>query len=191
METFFFSLCIRYVWHSKQKVLLGKNSTVWYLLCRTQGRHPTTEAIKDGKQQAKATDANEVPLWNLFTVFRNYNKRDDFSLAAKIRYHKRYPAKIATQSLKKIQEPQQQLGHWGLKKITLIKILSAEISDLTTLDLVSSATSASISWWRATREAERIEAGRSFVLQGCRVWKGNVQYHPYAGNEAISGTYRI
>lgn len=71
----------------------------------------SNQAIKDGHQQAKATDANEVPLWNHFTVFRNYNKRDDFSLEAKIRYHKRYPAMTATQSLKKIQEPQQQLGH--------------------------------------------------------------------------------
>jgi len=88
-----------------------KNFIGWYLLWKSQEKHPTTEVIKDGNQQAKATDTNEVTLWNHFTVFRIYNKRDDFSLAAKIRYHKHYPAKIATQSLKKIQEPQQQLGH--------------------------------------------------------------------------------
>lgn len=168
-----------------------KNPTVWYLLWRVQERHPTRGAIKVGNQQAKATNANEMPLWNHFTVFRNYNKWDDFSLAAKIRYHKHYPAKTATQSLKKIQEPQQQLGHWGLKKISLIKILSAEISDLTMLDLVSSATSASIHWWRATRQVEWIETGRRFVFQGCRKGEENVQYHPYTGNEAVSETYRI
>lgn len=88
-----------------------KNPTVWYLLWRVQERHPTREAIKVGNQQAEATNANEMPLWNHFTVFRNYNKWDDFSLAAKIRYHKHYSAKAATQSLKKIQKPQQQLGH--------------------------------------------------------------------------------
>lgn len=55
----------------KQKVLPGKRPTVWYLLWKAQGRLPATEAIKDGNEQAKATDGNEVPLWNPFIVFRN------------------------------------------------------------------------------------------------------------------------
>lgn len=180
--------CIRYVWHLKQEILLGKKSTVRYLLWREHERHATTEAIKVGKQQAKAIDANEVPLWNHFPVFRNYNNGHDFSLAVKIRYHKHYAAETATQRLKKIQEPRQQLEHWGLKKVSLIKILSTEISNLMTLDPVSSTTSASIYWWRATREVEWIEAGHRFASQGCRKGKENLQYHPYSGNEA---TFRI
>lgn len=155
--------CIRYVWHLKQEILLRKTPTVRYLLWREHGRHPTTEAIKVGKQQAKATEADEMPLWNLFSVFRNYNKSHDFSLAAKIRYHKHYAAETPTQCLKKIQEHEQQLEYWGLQKVSLIKILSTEISNLTTLDLVSSTPSASIYWWRAMREVEWIEAGHRFT----------------------------
>lgn len=55
----------------KQKVLLGKRLIEWYLLWKAQGRLPATAAIKDGNEQAKATDGNEMPLWNPFVVFRN------------------------------------------------------------------------------------------------------------------------
>lgn len=103
---------------------------MWYLLWKAQGRLPATATIKDGNKHAKATDGNEVP----------YGIPSWCSEIKQIKYHKHYAAKIATLTLTKIQEPLRA------QKMSLIKIFSAEISDLTTLDLVSSATSSSNSW---------------------------------------------
>lgn len=56
--------------HLKQSSARKKTHCVVFALEGT-GKLPATEAIKDGNEQAKATDGNEVPLWNTCMVFRN------------------------------------------------------------------------------------------------------------------------